>query len=159
MRPLQSCLVPYIEGVILDAIWGKSNHKSKCNTILQKNTGMKPCNSKRCTICRHVNKNKTIHVNSKPIRLHANGNCNTNVAIYLLGCRQCPELGYAGQTINTLNCRWVQNRLPSHISHLPVPMHDQVGIFMGICWPKLFLKKLINKNDLIQMPLFPEPQP
>ena len=75
-------------------------------------TGMKPCNSKRCTICRHVNKNKTIHVNSKPIRLHANGNCNTNVAIYLLGCRQCPKTGYVGQTIK------LRNRFINHLSYI-----------------------------------------
>ena len=30
---VEPCLVPYIEGVILDAILGKSNHKSKCNTV------------------------------------------------------------------------------------------------------------------------------
>ena len=52
-------------------------------------------------------------------------------------------------------------RLSSHISHLPVPMHGQVGIFMGICWPKLFLlKNLIYKNVLINAnATFPEPQP
>ena len=37
-------------------------------------------------------------------------------------------------------------------------MHGQVGIFLGICRPKLsFFKNLIYKNVLIQVPLFPDP--
>ena len=52
----------------------------------EEHTGMIPCNGKRCTFCRHVNKNKTIRVNSKPFRLYADGNCNTQAAIYI----HCP---------------------------------------------------------------------
>ena len=48
------------------------------------------------------------------IAMHANGNCNTNVAIYfkLLGCRQCPETGYVGQTIK------LRNRFINHLSYI-----------------------------------------
>ena len=38
------------------------------------------------TVAPYVDKNKTIRVNSKPFRLYADGNCNTQAAIYI----HCP---------------------------------------------------------------------
>jgi hypothetical protein len=72
-------------------------------------TGMKPCMRKICSICKHVSDRKTISINSTEIKLTANGNCDTKTAIYLLGCRRCPNTYYVGQTIN-LRHRFIRHR-------------------------------------------------
>ena len=48
-------------------------------------------------ICKKDSVTKT---KSSEVRLFANGNCETKVAIYDLGCNKCPETFYVGQTIN-----------------------------------------------------------
>lgn len=83
-------------------------------------TGMQPCNGNRCSICKHVNKEQTLTVDSQEIRLHANGNCNTKTAIYLLGCRQCPHTYYVGQTTN------LRSRFIAHLSAIRTGSDKQV---------------------------------
>ena len=75
-------------------------------------TGMQPCDGNRCTICKHVNPASVVSINSTEIKLSADGNCNTEVAIYLLGCRLCPQIHYVGQTIN------LRNRFICHLSSI-----------------------------------------
>ena len=72
-------------------------------------SGMTPCGKRICTICKHVNDKQTISVNSTEIKLTSNGNCDTKRAIYLLGCRKCPNTYYVGQTIN-LRHRFIRHR-------------------------------------------------
>ena len=76
-------------------------------------SGMNPCKGRRCTICKHVNTSKELVTSSyQKIRLFANGNCNTDTAIYVLGCKQCPHTYYVGQTTN------LRDRFIAHLSSI-----------------------------------------
>ena len=73
-------------------------------------TGMRPCRKPRCSICKHVNADKSTSTESGELRLFANGDCSTQCAIYLLSCKQCPGTHYVGQTTN------LRARTLNHIS-------------------------------------------
>ena len=96
----------------------KSNIKSKFFPA-DGVTGMQPCKGKRCRICKYVRKDSVIKTKSSEVRLFANGNCETKVAIYVLGCNKCPETFYVGQTIN------LRSRINNHLSSIRRNNSDQ----------------------------------
>lgn len=84
--------------------------------------GMSPCLSSNCSICKHVSPNKSISNNGREIKLYTHGNCNTKTAIYLLGCRKCPNTFYVGQTVN------VRNRFIAHLSRIRLGSDNKVHL-------------------------------
>ena len=72
-----------------------------------------------CRICKYVRKDSVIKTKSSEVRLFANGNCETKVAIYVLGCNKCPETFYVGQTIN------LRSRINNHLSSIRRNNSDQ----------------------------------
>jgi hypothetical protein len=117
-------------------------------------TGMKPCKRPRCSICKYVNTDKTVNTSSKEVKLFANGNCDTQVAIYLISCKQCPQTHYVGQTIN------LRGRILSHLSsirknsdkkvhqHFKSPNHSLADISITILEiPKSNKQQLLDRVE------------
>lgn len=84
-------------------------------------TGMTPCKFIRCSICPYVNTAKTIPTRLGDIRLAAGANCNTKLAVYILGCHRCPKLYYIGQSTN------LRARLIAHFSDIRLQRPKEVA--------------------------------
>lgn len=104
-----------------------------------KGPGLHPCNSRRCHICPYV---KTLTVITDTIdyfRVMQTGDCNSNNCIYLIGCDQCPQALYVGQTkslrqrftnhISTISRNKSQTKL---VQHFNLPDHNLGNIFLAL---------------------------
>lgn len=88
---------------------------------------MSKCGARNCSICPLLVTTPTTTIDTKPIRIRSDSNCNTKESIYVAFCPKCPNSHYVGQTLS------FRERTLNHLSDIrlgkdkPVANHFKDG--------------------------------